>query len=54
MVLFVSWKLIAGDRPVFFISNRLGFAKYADRIVVMDNGEIAENVPRSTAAYSQK
>jgi len=33
---------IAGDRLVFFISHRLGFAKNADRILVIDQGIIAE------------
>lgn len=34
---------LAGDRLVFFISHRLGFAKFADRIVVIDHGTIAED-----------
>ncbi|MCI8589353.1 MAG: ABC transporter ATP-binding protein [Clostridiales bacterium] len=34
---------LAGDRLVFFISHRLGFAKNADKIIVMDNGKIAES-----------
>lgn len=33
---------LAGDRLVFFISHRLGFAKMADQIVVIDNGYIVE------------
>lgn len=33
---------LAGDRTVFFISHRLGFAKKADRIVVFENGRIIE------------
>lgn len=33
---------LAGDRTVFFISHRLGFAKKADRIVVFENGQIIE------------
>lgn len=33
---------LAENRLVFFISHRLGFAKYADRIVVINKGEIAE------------
>lgn len=33
---------IAGDRLVFFISHRLGFAKNSDRIIVIDQGIIAE------------
>ena len=32
----------AGDRTVFFISHRLGFAKKADRILVFQKGRIAE------------
>jgi len=35
------WQL-SGDRLVFFISHRLGFAKNADRIIVVDNGRIME------------
>ena len=34
---------LAGDRLVFFISHRLGFAKQADRIVVVDSGRIVED-----------
>lgn len=34
---------LAGDRLVFFISHRLGFAKYADRIVVVKDGCIVED-----------
>lgn len=33
---------LAGDRLVFFISHRLGFARKADRIIVIDNGAICE------------
>lgn len=33
---------LAGDRTVLFISHRLGFAKRADRIVVFNDGKIAE------------
>jgi len=33
---------IAKDRLVFFISHRLGFAKKADRILVMDEGIVRE------------
>ena len=33
---------LAGDRTVLFISHRLGFAKRADRIVVFNEGKIAE------------
>lgn len=33
---------LAGSRLVFFISHRLGFAKNADRILVIQNGKIAE------------
>jgi ATP-binding cassette subfamily B protein len=33
---------LAGDRTVLFISHRLGFAKKADRIVVFEEGRIAE------------
>lgn len=35
------WKL-SGSRLVFFISHRLGFAQNADRIIVIDKGQIAE------------
>lgn len=34
---------LAGERLVFFISHRLGFAKQADRIVVVDRGKIIED-----------
>ena len=34
---------LAGNRLVFFISHRLGFAKQADRIVVVDGGKIVED-----------
>ena len=33
---------LAGDRMVFFISHRLGFAKNADRIIVLKDGLVAE------------
>lgn len=33
---------ISGDRLVFFISHRLGFARKADRIIVIDDGYIKE------------
>jgi len=33
---------LADDKLVFFISHRLGFAKYADRIIVINNGKIEE------------
>lgn len=33
---------LAGDRMVFFISHRLGFAKNADRIVVLKDGTVVE------------
>ena len=33
---------LSGERLVLFISHRLGFAKQADRIIVMDEGRIAE------------
>ena len=36
------WKL-SGDRLVFFISHRLGFAQNADRIIVVENGQLAES-----------
>ncbi len=39
---------LSGERLVFFISHRLGFAKRADRIVVMNDGIIAE-----TGTHSQ-
>ncbi|MBQ6677778.1 MAG: ATP-binding cassette domain-containing protein, partial [Clostridia bacterium] len=34
---------LEGDRLVFFISHRLGFAKHADRIVVTEDGRIVED-----------
>ena len=34
---------LSGDRLVFFISHRLGFAKNADRIVVIKDGKVAED-----------
>jgi len=34
---------LAEDRLVFFISHRLGFARKADRILVVDDGKIAES-----------
>lgn len=33
---------LAGDRTVIFISHRLGFARWTDRILVFENGGIAE------------
>ena len=33
---------LAGDRMVFFISHRLGFAKNADRIILLKDGVAAE------------
>lgn len=33
---------LAGDRTVIFISHRLGFAKWTERILVFENGGIAE------------
>lgn len=36
------WKL-SGNRLVFFISHRLGFAQNADRIIVIEGGQIAES-----------
>lgn len=33
---------LAKDRTVLYISHRLGFAKKADRIVVLDQGKVAE------------
>mgnify|MGYP000927465568 CR=1 FL=1 len=33
---------ISGNRLVFFISHRLGFARKADRIIVVDDGYIKE------------
>ena len=33
---------LSGDRLVFFISHRLGFAKRMDQIIVFENGKIAE------------
>lgn len=34
---------LAGDRLVFFISHRLGFAKHADRIIVTEDRRIVED-----------
>lgn len=34
---------LSGKRLVFFISHRLGFARMADRVVVVDNGKIVED-----------
>lgn len=34
---------LAGDRTVFFISHRLGFARNADRIIVLENGQVKES-----------
>lgn len=34
---------LAGERLVFFISHRLGFSKFANRIVVMNEGTIVED-----------
>ena len=36
------WKL-SGNRLVFFISHRLGFAQNADSIIVIEGGQIAES-----------
>lgn len=33
---------LAGERTVLFTSHRLGFARFADRILVMDSGKIIE------------
>lgn len=33
---------LSGDRLVFFISHRLGFAKKADKIIVLEDGKIFE------------
>ena len=33
---------LAGDRTVIFISHRLGFARWTERILVFENGRIAE------------
>lgn len=50
---------LAGERLVFFISHRLGFAKYADRIIVVNNGEIVEDgkhktlIANSNGIYAQ-
>ena len=33
---------LASDQWVFFVSHRLGFARWADRILVLDEGQIAE------------
>ncbi|MDT8718396.1 ABC transporter ATP-binding protein [Clostridium sp. 19966] len=33
---------LAGNRTVFFISHRLGFAKKADKIIVFDTGKVVE------------
>lgn len=34
---------LSGNKLVFFISHRLGFAKNADKIIVINNGEIVES-----------
>ena len=34
---------LAGNRTVIYISHRLGFAKNADRIIMLENGEIVES-----------
>lgn len=50
---------LAGDRLVFFISHRLGFAKNADRIIVVNDGAIAEDgthkklILKSNGLYAQ-
>ena len=33
---------VSGKRLVLFVSHRLGFARYADRIMVMNSGKIVE------------
>lgn len=39
---------LSGTRTVFFISHRLGFAKWADDILVFQNGKIVENGTHET------
>lgn len=39
---------LAGDRTVLFTSHRLGFARFADRILVMEEGRIAEDGTHET------
>ena len=34
---------LAGERLIFFISHRLGFAKKANRILLVHNGQIVQN-----------
>ena len=34
---------LSGDRTVIFISHRMGFTSYADRILVMKDGRVAES-----------
>lgn len=34
---------VAGERTVFFVSHRLGFAPMADRILVFEDGKIVED-----------
>jgi len=34
---------LSENRLVFFVSHRLGFAKYSDRIIVLENGTIIED-----------
>ncbi len=33
---------VAGDRTVIFISHRLGFARWADRVLLFENGRVLE------------
>ncbi len=40
---FENFRELAEGRTVFFISHRLSTARMADRILVLDNGRIAES-----------
>ncbi len=40
--LYRSFRELAQGRTVLFVSHRLGWARWADRIVVLENGRIAE------------
>lgn len=43
MEMLLHFKDILSDRTAILISHRIGFARLADRIIIMDKGEIVES-----------